>query len=76
MMENLLDASNFHRQTAVMTRLIEMIIQNSVFGIFCIISMLPRHCFADNRSKNNIYQDQASRGTNAGANFIQIDILC
>jgi hypothetical protein len=40
MMVNLLDDSNFHRQTAVMTRLIEMIIQNSVFGIFCIISML------------------------------------
>jgi hypothetical protein len=32
--------SNFHRQTAVMTRLIEMIIQNPVFGISCIISML------------------------------------
>ena len=28
MMVNLLDDSNFHRQTAVMTRLIEMIIQN------------------------------------------------
>ena len=40
MMVNLLDDSNFHRQTAVMTRLIEMIIQNPVFGIFCIISML------------------------------------
>jgi hypothetical protein len=36
MMVNLLDDSNFHRQTAVMTRLIEMIIQNPVFGIFCI----------------------------------------
>jgi hypothetical protein len=23
----------------------------------------PRQCFADNRSKNNIYQNQASRGT-------------
>jgi hypothetical protein len=31
MMVNLLDDSNFHRQTAVMTRLIEMIIQNPVF---------------------------------------------
>jgi hypothetical protein len=40
MMVNLLDDSNFHRQTAVITRLIEMIIQNPVFGIFCIISML------------------------------------
>ena len=40
MMVNLLDDSNFHRQTAVMTRLIEMIIQNPVFGIFCIILML------------------------------------
>jgi hypothetical protein len=40
MMVNLLDDSNFHRQTAVMTRLIEMIIQNPVFGIFYIISML------------------------------------
>jgi hypothetical protein len=40
MMVNLLDDSNFHRQTPVMTRLIEMIIQNPVFGIFCIISML------------------------------------
>ena len=40
MMVNLLDDSNFHRQTAVMTRLIKMIIQNPVFGIFCIISML------------------------------------
>jgi hypothetical protein len=40
MMVNLLDDSNFHRQTAVMTQLIEMIIQNPVFGIFCIISML------------------------------------
>ena len=38
MMVNLLDDSNFHRQTAVMTRFIEMIIQNPVFGIFCIIS--------------------------------------
>ena len=40
MMVNLLDDSNFHRQKAVMTRLIEMIIQNPVVGIFCIISML------------------------------------
>jgi hypothetical protein len=40
MMVNLLDYLNFHRQTAVITRLIEMIIQNPVFGIFCIISML------------------------------------
>ena len=40
MMVNLLDDSNFHRQTVVMTRLIEMIVQNPVFGIFCIISML------------------------------------
>jgi cell division inhibitor SulA len=40
MMVNLLDDSNFHRQTAVMNRLIEMIIQNPVFGISCIISML------------------------------------
>ena len=30
-----------------------------------------RHSFADNRSKNNIYQNQTSRGTNTGANFIQ-----
>ena len=30
-----------------------------------------RHSFADYRSKNNIYQNQASRGTNAGAKFIQ-----
>ena len=30
-----------------------------------------RHGFADNWSKNNIYQNQASRGTNIGANFIQ-----
>jgi hypothetical protein len=40
MMVNLLDDSKFHRQTAVMTWLIEMIIQNSLFGISCIISML------------------------------------
>jgi hypothetical protein len=40
MMVNLLDDSNFHRQIPVMTRLIEMIIQNPVFGISCIISML------------------------------------
>jgi hypothetical protein len=40
MMVNLLDDSNFHRQTAVMTRLIEMIMQNPVFWIFCILSML------------------------------------
>jgi hypothetical protein len=40
MMVNLLDDSNFHCRTAVMTRLIEMIIQNRVFGISCIISML------------------------------------
>jgi hypothetical protein len=40
MMVNLLDDSNFHRQTSVMTWLIEMIVQNPVFGIFCIISML------------------------------------
>jgi hypothetical protein len=39
-MVNLLNDSNFHRQTAVMTPLIEMIIQNPVFGISCIISML------------------------------------
>jgi hypothetical protein len=38
MMVNRLDDSNFHRQTAVMTRLIEMIIQNPVFGISCMIS--------------------------------------
>ena len=31
----------------------------------------PRHGFADNKSKNSIHQNQASRGTNAGANFIQ-----
>jgi hypothetical protein len=30
-----------------------------------------RHGFADNMSKNNIHQNQASRGTNAGANCIQ-----
>jgi uncharacterized protein YbgA (DUF1722 family) len=30
MMINLLDDSNFHRQTAVKTRLIEMIIQNPI----------------------------------------------
>jgi hypothetical protein len=40
MMVNLLDDSNFHRQTAVMTWFIEIIIQNPVFGISCIISML------------------------------------
>jgi hypothetical protein len=40
MMVNLLNDSNFHRQTAFMTRLFEMIIQNPVFGISCIISML------------------------------------
>jgi hypothetical protein len=40
MMVNLLGDSNFHRETAVMTRLIEMIIKNPVFGISCIISML------------------------------------
>jgi hypothetical protein len=44
--------------------------------IVCIIYSINsiknlRHGFADNRSKNNIYQNQASRGTNAGANFIQ-----
>jgi hypothetical protein len=40
MMVNLLDDSNCHRQTVVMTRLIEMIIQNPVFGISCMMSML------------------------------------
>ena len=40
MMANLLADSNFNRQRAVMIRLIEMIIQNPVFGISCIISML------------------------------------
>ena len=40
MMVNLLDDSNFHRQTALMTRLIEIFIQNPVFGISCIISIL------------------------------------
>ena len=30
-----------------------------------------RHGFADNRSKNNIYENQASMCTNAGANLIQ-----
>jgi hypothetical protein len=40
MMVNLLDDSNCHLQTVTMTRLIEMIIQNPVFGISCIISML------------------------------------
>jgi hypothetical protein len=53
MMVNLLDDSNFHRQTAVMTRLIEMIIQNPVFGIFCIISMLAHptsQCLVGNLS--------------------------
>ena len=40
MMVNLLDDSNFDRQTAVMTQLIEMIIKSPVFGIFCITSML------------------------------------
>ena len=49
MMVNLLDDSNFHRQTADMTRLIEMIIQNPVFGIFCIISMLAHPTIYDKR---------------------------
>jgi hypothetical protein len=40
MMVNLLDDSNFHRQTAVMTRLIEMIIQNPVFGKWEICQVL------------------------------------
>jgi hypothetical protein len=34
-----------------------------------------RHSFADNRSKNNIYQNQTSRGTNTGANFIQCNTI-
>jgi hypothetical protein len=45
---------------------------NSLTRICSINSIRnTRHSFADNRSKNNIYQNQASRGTNAGANFIQ-----
>ena len=44
-----------------------------VCRICSIISIRnPRHGFVDNRSKNSIHQNQASRGTNAGANFIQI----
>jgi hypothetical protein len=44
-----------------------------IVGRICYINSIRnlRHGFADNRSKNNIYQNQASRGTNAGANFIQ-----
>jgi hypothetical protein len=40
-----------------------------IYSINSIRNLRPN--FADNRSKNNIYQNQASRGTNAGANFIQ-----
>ena len=60
MMVNLLDDSNFHRQTAVMTRLIELIIQNPVFGISCIISMLTHstsHCLT---SFTNIQKSQCT----------------
>ena len=56
MMVNILDDSNFHRQTAVMTRLIEMIIQNPVFGISCIISMLGHSTSQCLTSFTNIQQ--------------------
>jgi hypothetical protein len=45
MMVNLLDDSNFHRQTAVMTRLIEMIIQNPVIYVKKLIIMLIQFKF-------------------------------
>jgi hypothetical protein len=54
MMVNLLDDSNFHRQTVVMTRLIEIIIQNPVFGISCIISMLAHSTSQCLRSFTNL----------------------
>jgi hypothetical protein len=53
MMVNLLDDSTFHHQTAVMTRLIEMIIQNPVFGISCIISMLAHSTYTIPRTKRS-----------------------
>ena len=56
MMVNLLDDWNFHRQTAVMTRLIEMIIQNPVFGISWIISMLTHSTSQCSTSITNIQQ--------------------
>jgi hypothetical protein len=43
----------------VMTRLIEMIVQNPVFGIFCIISMLAHSTSQCLTSFTNI---QKSRG--------------
>jgi hypothetical protein len=46
--------ANNHRQTAVMTRLIEMIIQNPVFGIFCIISMSAHPTIYDKRDDFNL----------------------
>jgi hypothetical protein len=57
----------------VYTAWLHKISPNLIVCRICSINSIrnPRHGFADNRSKNNIYQDQASRGTNAGANFIQ-----
>ena len=56
MMVNLLDDSNFHRQTVVMTRLIEMIMQNPVFGISSIMSMLVHSTSQCLTSFTNIQQ--------------------
>jgi hypothetical protein len=57
----------------VYTARLHKISPNLIVCRICSINFIrnPRTGFADNRSKNNIFQQQASRGTNAGANFIQ-----
>jgi hypothetical protein len=53
----------------VHTAWLHKISPNLIVCRICSINSIrnPRHGFADNRSKNNIYHNQASRGTNAGA---------
>ena len=55
--------------TAWLNKISPTLIVCRIFSINFIRNL--RHGFADNRSNNNIYQNQTSRGTNAGANFIQ-----
>ena len=75
MMVNLLDDSNFHRQTAVMTRLIEIIIQNPVFGIFCIISMLAHPTSQCLTSFTNIQKSTECTLYTVYMNFSRIMII-
>jgi hypothetical protein len=55
--------------TAWLHKISPTLIVCRIFSINFIRNL--RQGFADNRSNNNIYQNQTSRGTNAGANFIQ-----